>query len=764
MEQENRTAVAQNGQFPPSLPTHEDKAEARQTTIRLEGADDVSRELAEIGLSEKTGWYASIVLYGIGGLVTVAAGLIFPESVPRGVTILGGFAILLSLVSVYGAKHLTNADWATHMRLCGGLAIFGVGIIAAGDLRIAFVLMPLYVLITPTFLYGARFAVPYVVLVTPLAFIAVIITPGVAAFSHAVITTGAILMIVASFMLAENRTRTLARSNRRLAYTDALTGIANTRRLRERLTEALGKPYGDGQPFALMAIDLDNFKLVNDTFDHTTGDRVLIAVANALDEEVAEDDLVARRGGDEFSVFVAKPEEIDLDVLAERLEAAIHRARMATCPQITPSGSVGWVRSEQGDSIASVLQRSDDALHERKLAFHAKNGPREAAIPEPGSVTVLPVRIADRDRAMRSVKAAVSRAYTPRSTSNRRRWDNFVDGLRAEMQRLQPTWAFVALMVMCGGLPGVLLSVTGLLPGLPVAIGVACGGAMVLTGIAAYAAARRGADKRLVPLVFAMGLASTAVAMAFAGQSGAALLDIYAVIALYAFYLLSPRMALGFLIVSCGLYIGFAVGANYPDGEIRAAVSVSVVLVLSAIVLKVRSITDRFVGTNRELSEVDPLTGVANLRALRMRIDRAIADAEDSSDERAPVIVTVDLDRFKLVNDHYNHTVGDQVLEATARAVSECVRVDELVARRGGDEFFVLFDNASVEHIDSVIPRIAEAVRHARQRICPDLVPTASVGSVVWQPGQSSVQFLESADGVMHVEKIETRERGYQTA
>ena len=764
MAQENRTAVAQNGQFPPSSAATELKAEARQATIRLEGADDVSRELAEIGLSEKTGWYASIVMYGLGGLVTVVAGLIFPESIPTGVTILGGFAILLSLVSIYGAKHLSNADWATHMRLCGGLAIFGVGIVTAGEVRLAFVLMPLYVLITPTFLYGARFATPYVILVTPLAFLAVIITAGVAPVAHAVFTTGAILMIVVSFMLAENRTRRLARSNRRLAYTDPLTGIANTRRLRERLTEALGKPYGNGQPFALMAIDLDNFKLVNDTFDHTTGDRVLIAVANALDEEVAEDDLVARRGGDEFSVFVARPQDVDLDALAVRLEAAINRARMATCPQITPSGSVGWVRSEQGDSIASVLQRADDRLHERKLAFHAQHGPRETAVPAAEDMKVVPMRITDRDRAMRSVTAAVSRAYAPRSTSHRRRFENFKQAAGAELARLQPTWAFVALMTLCGGIPLLILSVTGLLPGLPIAIGAACGGVALLTAGVSYLAARRGWDKKYVPLVFIVTLTATAVAMAFAGESGTAMLDIFAVIPLYAFYLLRPRLAGLMLLISCGLYIGFAVGAGYPDGSIRAGVSVSVVLVLSGIVLKVRSITDRFVRTNLELSEVDPLTGVANLRALKLRIENAIHLAEHNEGENVPVIVTVDLDRFKLVNDRYNHTVGDQVLAATARAISECVRVDELVARRGGDEFFVLFDRASVDHIDSVIPRIAEAVVHARQRICPDLIPTASVGYVYWHPGQTAEEFLERADGVMHDEKIDTRERGYQTA
>jgi diguanylate cyclase (GGDEF)-like protein len=125
------------------------------------------------------------------------------------------------------------------------------------------------------------------------------------------------------------------------------------------------------------------------------------------------------------------------------------------------------------------------------------------------------------------------------------------------------------------------------------------------------------------------------------------------------------------------------------------------------------------------------------------------------------MLMTVDLDRFKQVNDRYNHTTGDQVLEAVARAISECVRIDEMVARRGGDEFFVFFDRSTPEHLEQVIPRVRQAVAHARERICPDLTPTASVGYLTWEPGQSAEQFLEAADGIMHDEKIETRSRGY---
>jgi diguanylate cyclase (GGDEF)-like protein len=187
-------------------------------------------------------------------------------------------------------------------------------------------------------------------------------------------------------------------------------------------------------------------------------------------------------------------------------------------------------------------------------------------------------------------------------------------------------------------------------------------------------------------------------------------------------------------------------------------------LVAAALVMKVRSLTLRFVRTNRELSEVDALTGVANLRALKLRVETSMAAADPNSLDRRPILVTVDLDRFKQVNDTYNHTVGDQVLESVARALSETVRVEELVARRGGDEFFILFGNETPQHIESVIPRLNEAVAHARLRICPDLVPTASIGFVSWKPEDSIEDFMHRADTVMHDEKIETRERDYSSA
>jgi diguanylate cyclase (GGDEF)-like protein len=74
------------------------------------------------------------------------------------------------------------------------------------------------------------------------------------------------------------------------------------------------------------------------------------------------------------------------------------------------------------------------------------------------------------------------------------------------------------------------------------------------------------------------------------------------------------------------------------------------------------------------------------------------------------VIVAIDLDEFKQVNDVYSHTTGDRVLIAVARAVSERVRLEELVARRGGDEFTVVINDADPEYADAVVQRIADAI------------------------------------------------------
>jgi diguanylate cyclase (GGDEF)-like protein len=250
--------------------------------------------------------------------------------------------------------------------------------------------------------------------------------------------------------------------------------------------------------------------------------------------------------------------------------------------------------------------------------------------------------------------------------------------------------------------------------------------------------------------------------VALAGEAGGSLIDIYSVLMLYAFYFFAPRVAV-FYAIACGaLFCCFAFGVGYVDAGIRVPVTMTVMVVVISLVVKVRSVTVQFARTNRELSEVDALTGLANIRALRSRVATAVGLAESGGPR--PALISIDLDKFKLVNDRYSHTMGDDVLIAVARAISESTRADDLVARRGGDEFVVLCTLKDPHQIDSLATRLGEAIVHARQRLCQDIPGTASIGWSAWEGYEDSETLLQHADLALHDVKTATHQRGHLRA
>ena len=317
-----------------------------------DGSADLAAELAVMGLTYRAAWYTSAVLYGSGGLLVTLLYAINPALLSRGVFYLGCIAIAIAMLCLFAALRLVDSEslmeWTTHARLIAGFAIFVSAVIITHNKVVGFALIPLFIVPTPCYLYTWRLAVPYLVAGALLVFIGQIPIAGPARVAHALISTFAFIMIAASIIVTRQRTRVLASRKRQLAYTDPLTGIANVRSMRERISLELGRSNGGGLPFALFAMDLDNFKQVNDRFDHSLGDTVLCAVSAALTEELRPGDLAVRRGGDEFAVLVANPGERDLNELRKRLEAAIARARIATCPEVTPSGTVAYIRTRPG--------------------------------------------------------------------------------------------------------------------------------------------------------------------------------------------------------------------------------------------------------------------------------------------------------------------------------------------------------------------------------------------------------------------------------
>jgi diguanylate cyclase len=151
---------------------------------------------------------------------------------------------------------------------------------------------------------------------------------------------------------------------------DPLTGAANRGAFDKRCQEWLKSGL---LQFSILLIDVDDFKKVNDTFGHPEGDRVLVAVAEALQTTVrSSQDMVARIGGDEFAVLALDLPLRGAEGLFARFVAALNKASKAENPPVPAvSLSGGVAEFSAGDTVKSLVQRADDALYEAKR--HGKN-------------------------------------------------------------------------------------------------------------------------------------------------------------------------------------------------------------------------------------------------------------------------------------------------------------------------------------------------------------------------------------------------------
>jgi diguanylate cyclase (GGDEF)-like protein len=150
---------------------------------------------------------------------------------------------------------------------------------------------------------------------------------------------------------------------------DGLTGLANRALFVEQLHDALRHVGRRRRALAVMFIDLDRFKRVNDEGDHAAGDVVLGAVANRLTAITRGVDLVARFGGDEFAAFAEVDHERDAVDMAERIRTGL-AARIATGgSQVTITASIGVVVTADGTTTpAALLREADHAMYDAKLS------------------------------------------------------------------------------------------------------------------------------------------------------------------------------------------------------------------------------------------------------------------------------------------------------------------------------------------------------------------------------------------------------------
>ena len=176
--------------------------------------------------------------------------------------------------------------------------------------------------------------------------------------------------------LVTERTRELSRvnqqlqlqlaENRSLAERDALTLVANRYRLEKALLEECDRAQRFRLPLSLIAMDIDNFKPINDRYGHSVGDQTLVRVVECLERCIRPDDLLARWGGDEFMLILPKTSREAARAVAENICQAVRENPLGDDFKITLS--VGLATRQLDESPAALMVSADQALYRAKAA------------------------------------------------------------------------------------------------------------------------------------------------------------------------------------------------------------------------------------------------------------------------------------------------------------------------------------------------------------------------------------------------------------
>jgi|GEM_PF-2346430 len=170
-----------------------------------------------------------------------------------------------------------------------------------------------------------------------------------------------LLMTLACFSYAVLRRFSLERD---LVFIDPLTGLLNRRGLDAQAADEFERRERFGTPLTLLVLDIDHFKVVNDTHGHDVGDKILCALGDCLTRVSRELDLIARLGGEEFAILCVQTDLREATVLAERLRLAVSALEVAG-QRFTVSMGVAPVR-DNDSSVWDTLVRADDLMYQAK--------------------------------------------------------------------------------------------------------------------------------------------------------------------------------------------------------------------------------------------------------------------------------------------------------------------------------------------------------------------------------------------------------------
>lgn len=328
-------------------------------------------------------WYGAAIIYGVAGGIPLLARIVDEIAPGLGVpdTLISNAIAVIALITVAMAGlwmlmaklNIPALPWMNVIVGCGSLLSISAMFATKGheiDL-LPYLMLP--ALATAFFMPFKQAAWHLTVLSAAILYVA--LRPSATADERTVALNMLFFMALAVGMLAIARKRIQdgILQNVQLAGRDPLTDVANLRKFHERLQTEIDRSARSGEPLTLLMIDFDDFKLVNDEYSYTLGDAVLVAGARAMNRVVRANELLARRGGDEFAVIAVDTDVRDANALAERIKDVVRRERLRLCPTISPEASVGVAQWRAGEDPHQLIRRADAALHVSKMVAHTQD-------------------------------------------------------------------------------------------------------------------------------------------------------------------------------------------------------------------------------------------------------------------------------------------------------------------------------------------------------------------------------------------------------
>jgi len=318
-------------------------------------------------------------IYGVAELVLAAVG------------IMGFMVVGLWLGCIRGGRHIRVV---THLGMgcsMSGIVLTSIRLGEAGEISVTF---PMLMVLVVTYVLGVRPALFWTLAAVAGMGVSVFAT-DLPAGSHSELMTSSglfairALALVATFVFAAVERRVADQQSVELEFLarhDSLTGLMNRRAFGERLDGALARCRRYGRRAALLAIDLDGFKPVNDAHGHGIGDELLQQLAARIAAITRETDAACRMGGDEFVVLVEDVvDDKHVEAQAERLLASLMRSVEVEGTAIEVAASIGIaIFPASGEDSESLMRSADRAMYQAKSAggaavFSHRPAPRAAA-------------------------------------------------------------------------------------------------------------------------------------------------------------------------------------------------------------------------------------------------------------------------------------------------------------------------------------------------------------------------------------------------